>query len=72
VPTHLVEDPRAEDRLKEVVDYKHVTEVKRFPVLHHLGAQHFGEVRIRQADRKSWEGAAHHGPVVHTRICGNE
>jgi hypothetical protein len=44
--THLVEDPRAEDCLKEVVDYKYISKVERLLILHHPGAQHFGEVRI--------------------------
>jgi hypothetical protein len=48
--THLVEDPRAEDCLDEVVDYEYATEVQWFPVFHHLGAQHFREIGIGQTD----------------------
>jgi hypothetical protein len=70
--THLVEDPRAEDCLQEVVHNKYITKIQRFLVLHHPGAQDFGKVRVGQTDCQRWEGTAHHGPVVYARICGKE
>lgn len=70
--THLIEDPRAEDCLKKVVKDKHVTKIQWLSVLHHLGAQHFREVGVRQTDGQCRERTAHHGPVVHAWICAKE
>lgn len=47
--THLVEQPRREDDLEEVVEYQNPSEIEGFAILHQPRAQHFDEVNVREA-----------------------
>jgi hypothetical protein len=57
--THLVYQPNAEDHLHRVVNYQHILEVKRLPVLHPARSRGTAEVSIGDEDRQKWHRATH-------------
>lgn len=66
--SYLVEEPRTQHDLEEVVDDEGVLQVERFAIVHVFGTNPFNEVGVEKADGQGWEWGRHHKPVVHSRI----
>lgn len=69
VKNHLVEYPRGEYGLGEVVEYQYLPQVEGLPVFHDPGSQYLAEVRVRQAYGHRGPRTAHHRPILHSGIC---
>lgn len=54
--SHLVEEPRREDHLEQVVDYQGVFKLERFPILHNLRPEHLDDVDIGKTDEQCGKG----------------
>jgi hypothetical protein len=65
---YLIEQPRTENNLHEVVYDQHVTKIHRFPAVHDPRTQHFNEVRVAETYGQGRERTAHQQPVVHTWV----
>jgi hypothetical protein len=57
--SYLIEKPRTENHLHEVVDNKHAPKVHWFPVVHDPGAEYLDKVGVAQADGQRRERATH-------------
>lgn len=66
--TDLVEYPRAEHSLEEVVADENPPQVEGFAVLHEPGSQDLGEVSVEETDAQCGQRRTHHRPVVDPRI----
>ena len=66
---YLVEEPRAEDDLDEVVDDEQPAELKSRPVLHVGRAPHLDDHDVAQTNHQRRQRRAHKEPVLHPPIC---
>lgn len=66
--TDLVEYPRAEHSLDEVVADEDPPQVEGLAVLHEPRSQDLGEVSVEETDAQRGQRRTHHGPVVDPRI----
>lgn len=60
---YLVEEPRWEHHLEQIVNYQRVLQLKGFSILHQLRAQNFYHVHVAQTDEQGGERWTHHEPV---------
>lgn len=60
----LVEQPRGEHHLEEIVVQQDLFQFERFTIFHELGTEDLDEVGVKQADEESREWTAHHCPVI--------
>ena len=65
----LIEQPRREYHLEEIVEYHNPSEIERFAILHDFRTQNLDEVDVEKANAQSWEWAAHQEPIVDPRIA---
>lgn len=68
----LVEDPRAEHGLEEVVRDERPPQAERLPVLHQPRSEPLHDVRVRDADRERRQRRRHHEPPLHPGVCEKE
>lgn len=66
---YLVEEPRAEDDLEEVVRDEYVSKLKGLAVLHEPRAQHLDQVDVRHTDGECGERTRHEQPVAGSGVC---
>ena len=52
---YLVEEPRREHHLEQIVNYQGVLQLKGFSILHQLRAQDFHHVHVAQTDEQGGE-----------------
>lgn len=69
IKAYLVEEPRAENDLEEVVGDEYVAKLEGLAVLHEPRAQHLDQVDVRQTDGECGERTRHEQPVARSGIC---
>lgn len=68
VGTYLIEDPSAEQGLREVVNDENVPELKGLAVGHETRPDHPRDVRVAHTSDQRRHRRRHHGPVLHSGV----